>query len=259
MTSSMNTKASAEPRSKTPPTGQAFGPSILNDLPAPYSTRLLEGATTVSLSDGQSLFRKGDAGDGCYWLHDGLLKVSVASPAGEKRTLAILGPGAIVGELAMIDGLPRSADVQAIGDCRLTFVSTVAFTECLSGNPALYRHVSAALATRLRQANDEAAAASFLSVKERIARTLFRLADYLGEEMDAEHIVIRHHFSQNDIAAMAALARESVNRTMSEWRQKGIVALPTRATMVVHKAKLAAELQSHSKTNSDLVTKDATV
>lgn len=241
--SSVKTKKSVGRRSAQPQGDKAFGSSILGDLPEPYSRRLLEGATIVLLADNEPLFRKGDAGDGCYWLHEGFLKVSIGSPAGDMRTLAILGPGAIVGELAMIDGLPRSADVHAIGECRLTFVSTMAFTECLDGNPALYRHVSRALATRLRQANDEAAAASFLTVKERVARTLLRLADYLGKALDAQRIVIDHHFTQNDIAAMAGLARESVNRTMTEWRRAGVVDLPSRTTMIVDKAMLERELQ----------------
>ncbi len=227
----------------------AFGSSILTDLPEAYSKRLLEGATTVALKDGEPLFRLGDAGDGCYWLRSGLLKVSIVSPevgkSGEKRTLAILGPGSIVGELAMIDGLPRSADIEAIGDCVLTFVSRSAFVECLNEDPTLYRHISAALATRLRQANDEAAAASFLTVKARIARTLLRLAEYFGEPADDNRILIRHRFSQNDIAAMAAIARESVNRTMHEWREQGIVAVPSRSTMVVNKARLERELRAH--------------
>ena len=67
---------------------------------------------------------------------------------------------------------------------------------------------------------------------------------YLGKELDAQRIVIQHHFAQNDIAAMAALARESVNRTMTEWRKTGVVDLLTRTTMVVHKVKLEQELRS---------------
>lgn len=248
----MKTKTiTARPSASAPPGETAFGASILTDLPPVYSKRLLEGATSVTLHDGEALFRKGDAGDGCYWLQAGLLKVSVVSPEGEKRTLAILAPGAIVGELAMIDGLPRSADVHAIDECRLTFVSRSAFVECLNENPALYAHVCSALSGRLRQANEEAAAASFLTVKARIARTILRLAEYLGEEPDGEHIAIRHRFSQNDIAAMAAIARESVNRTMHEWREKGIVSVPSRSTMVVHKARLQRELGATGKKEAE--------
>jgi CRP/FNR family transcriptional regulator len=247
MKTKTTTRLSASPPSSSLKGPAAFGASIVNDLPPVYSKRLIEGASGVTLHDGEALFRKGDAGDGCYWLQAGLLKVSVVSPEGEKRTLAILAPGGIVGELAMIDGLPRSADVHAIDECRLTFVSRAAFVDCLSENPALYAHVCSALASRLRQANDEAAAASFLPVKARIARTILRLADYLGEEPDGEHIAIRHRFSQNDIAAMAAIARESVNRTMHEWKERGIVSVPSRSTMVVHKARLQRELGGSSK------------
>ena len=67
---------------------------------------------TISLKKGQTLFEIGAVGDGCYWLEEGVLKVSIASPQGAERILAILGPGSIVGELAMLDGLPRSATVQ---------------------------------------------------------------------------------------------------------------------------------------------------
>lgn len=239
-------KTSPTPHQPAAPTqgSPVFGSSILSDLPTPYANRLLQNATSVSLTDGMPLFRKGDAGNGCYWLRTGLLKVNIASPEGEKRTLAVLGPGSIVGELAMLDGLPRSADVYAIGDCRLTFVSRAAFAECLQENPALYRDLSTALASRLRQANEEAAAASFLSVKERIARTIMQLAEHLGEKGDGPDIVIRHRISQSDIAAMAGLARESVNRTMTDWRRKGIVDTPSRATMIVHRGKLELELET---------------
>jgi CRP-like cAMP-binding protein len=57
------------------------------------------------------LFLAGDSGDGCYRVEDGLLKVTMISQTGRERILALLGPGAIVGEMSMIDRLPRSANV----------------------------------------------------------------------------------------------------------------------------------------------------
>ena len=82
---------------------------LLSGLP-PSFTGKLKAEKTVNLRRGEMLFERGDPGDGCYWLQKGVLKVSVASASGEQRILAILGAGAIVGELAMLDGLPRSAD-----------------------------------------------------------------------------------------------------------------------------------------------------
>src|SRR5262245_19950259 len=73
--------------------------------------KLFEVARVHQLKSGSVLFDVGDAGDGCYWLDKGLLKVTVTSIDGERRIVAILGPGAVVGELAMINRVPRSASV----------------------------------------------------------------------------------------------------------------------------------------------------
>src|SRR5262249_52362736 len=137
-----------------------------------YSSRLLVGAPTVNLNKGQALVEIGAAGDGCYWLKEGVLKVSVSSNQGAERILAILGPGSIVGEIAMIDGLPRSASVHALRDSSFTFVARSTFLECLRESQKLYAHLVDTLVARLRHADDEVAAASFLSLKGRVARAL---------------------------------------------------------------------------------------
>jgi CRP/FNR family transcriptional regulator, cyclic AMP receptor protein len=73
----------------------------------PLSTSLFEGATSRHLKANETLFVAGEPGDGCYRLEQGLLKVVVTSPWGEERILAMLGLGAIVGELAILDREPR--------------------------------------------------------------------------------------------------------------------------------------------------------
>src|SRR5258705_12556454 len=100
------------------------------------------------------LFRAGDVAAGCYRLEQGLLKLSIASPQGDERILTILGPGSIVGELAIIDGLPRSATVVAIRDCKLSFISREAFLGCLREYPEVYSDLVSTLVSRLREADD---------------------------------------------------------------------------------------------------------
>ena len=80
---------------------------ILPNLPIQFSGRLLANAKPHSLAERGVLFQAGDVADGCYRLDQGLLKVSIASPQGDERILTILGPGSIVGELAIIDGACR--------------------------------------------------------------------------------------------------------------------------------------------------------
>ena len=219
--------------------------NLLSRLPLEYSARLLAKAPMISLEKGQILFESGAVGDGCYWLKEGVLKVGIASPQGAERILAILGPGSIVGELAMIDGLPRSATVQALRDSKLTFVARSNFLESLSDYPEMYAHLVTILVERLRQADDEVAAMSFLSLKARVARALLLFARYLGEPTATPgQLVIRHKIRQDDLAALAGVARENASRILSEWRERKIIDQSSASVYVIHKERLEREAKS---------------
>jgi len=216
--------------------------NLLASLPRQFSSQLLERAPVISLRKGETLFESGALGDGCYWLEQGVLKVTITSDQGEERILAVLGPGSIVGELAMIDGLPRSATVQSLRDSKLTFVSRSTFQECLREHPEIYRHLVSTLVARLRQADDEVAAASFLSPKARVARALLRFAQFMGEQTATPgEVIIRHKIRRDDLAALADVARESVSRILSDWKRHKIIIRHSPSVSVIHKAKLERE------------------
>src|SRR5262249_30060279 len=82
--------------------------NFLSGLPNRLSSLLFANAKVRRLAVGETLFNAGDVGDGCYRLDRGVLKVDMYSRRGEKLTLAIIGPGSIVGELAIIDGPRRT-------------------------------------------------------------------------------------------------------------------------------------------------------
>ena len=108
--------------------------NLLSVLPPELSAALFATARPHRLKADQTLFTAGDPGDGCYRVEQGLLKVSVVSPSGGERILAILGPGALVGELAMIDARPRSASVTAARDSELSFISRASFEAVAAGH-----------------------------------------------------------------------------------------------------------------------------
>ncbi len=124
--------------------------TLFSALPADLSSGLFGHARPVRLAANQVLFLAGDPGDGCYRVDEGLLKVTVVSPSGGERILAILGPGTLVGELSVIDGAPRSASVTAIRESKLAFVSRAAFDAFAQANPEVYRPLTMLLARRLR-------------------------------------------------------------------------------------------------------------
>jgi CRP/FNR family transcriptional regulator, cyclic AMP receptor protein len=192
-------------------------------VPEALSRPLFVAARPRGLKTGEVLFVAGDDGDGCYLLDRGLLKVTVTSSWGEERTIAILGPGAVVGELSMIDGRPRSASVVALNDCLLQFTSREAFAKSMATHPEAYQALVAMLAFRLRQADDVLAATTFLTVKGRVAHALVELAEHVGTPSSTGQILLHEKISLADIAAMAGVARENVSRVMSEWRRRNLI------------------------------------
>src|SRR4029078_930646 len=111
--------------------------------------------------------------------------------------LAILGPGSLVGDMAMIDGRPRSASVSALRDCKLSFVSRSAFEALAAKNPDVYKNPLSLLAQRLRDTDQVVSAGTFLPVKGRVARALLDLAKAFGNEVGGGRLGIREKINQS--------------------------------------------------------------
>jgi CRP-like cAMP-binding protein len=220
--------------------------NVLSGLPKRLLSELFEDAVAHKLRDGEVLFRAGDVGDGCYRIQTGLVKVVVSSERGEERIISLLGPDAIVGELSMIDGGPRSASVIAIADCSLSFLSRAKFQTCVDCRPELTKYLVNTLAGRLREADDSLAATTFLSVKGRLARALLNVAEYVGEDKGGGRIQLRLKIGQGDLAAMAGVARENVSRTMSEWRKRDVVTRSSNYYCINNPTALARDMESET-------------
>jgi CRP-like cAMP-binding protein len=197
----------------------------------------------MRLKTDASLFTAGDEGNGCYRVEDGLLKVTMLSRSGTERILAFLGRGAIVGELAIIDGLPRSASVVAVRDAELSFLSRAAFEDFAKGHPEVYKSLVALLAARLRETDAVIAAGSFLPLRGRVACTFLELAQEFGQDVGAGRIVIRQKIGQSDLAAMAGIARENVSRILNDWKRRKLVSRLSGYYCLENKAKLEHETE----------------
>ncbi len=214
-------------------------------LPTHLSRELFARAKVVRLPAGQVLFREGDCGDGCYRVEDGVLKLTMVSKSGTERILAFRGPGAIVGELAILDGLPRSMSAVAVRDTVLNFLSRTAFEGAFAAkHPDLCQSLLRLLTKRVRERDKALAATSFLKVKGRIAQTLLELAEHFGQEVGPGQIVIRQQISQYDLAAMVGTSREYVVRTLSNWQRRKLVSRrPSGCYCLENKALLELEVK----------------
>jgi CRP-like cAMP-binding protein len=220
--------------------------NVLSELPETLLSELFDEATVYDRREGEVIFRAGDVGDGCYRIQKGLVKIAVTSHQGEERIISLLGPNAIVGELSMIDGRPRSASVVAIVDCSLSFVSRARFLNYSEAHPEIMNYLVRILARRLRDSDDALAAATFLSVKARLARALLHLAQHTGQDNGSGQVQLCHKVSQSDLAAMAGVARENVSRTLGEWRKRDIVTLSSEYYCINDPKALAHDMEMGS-------------
>jgi CRP-like cAMP-binding protein len=216
---------------------------LLRGLPQHLSRDLFKEATRVRLNAFEVLFDAGEAGDGCYRVDDGLLKVTIMSPSGSERILAFLGSSAVVGELAMIDGLPRSASVVAVRPTALSFLSRAAFETFAENHPELYKYLVTLLSARLRETDAAIAAGSFLPPKGRLACTLLELAGDFGQDAGCDRTIICQKICQSDLAAMAGIARESVSRIINDWARRKMISRSSGYYCIENKDQLQHEAE----------------
>ncbi len=192
---------------------------------APWSVRraFRSVAIPVELRAREVLFHAEDTGDGCYYLRAGNVKASVIARDGQERLLAVLGPGALLGELALVDDGPRSATISALRPCQLLHLTKSAFFRLADANPMIYRQALRLLAHRLRGTNDTVVAQSTVTVAGRVARAFASFAEGLGEEEPNGRITLPHRISQTDIAGMAGVARENASRAINDLLRHGVL------------------------------------
>jgi CRP/FNR family transcriptional regulator, cyclic AMP receptor protein len=144
----------------------------------------------------------------------------------------------------VLDGLPRSATVLALRDSELLFVSKAKFDQCANKHPELYQHLLTLLASRLRETNDVIAAESLLPLRGRVALTLIDLAEHFGESVAGDRIMIRHKFGQSDLAAMAGIARENVNRILADLKRRKLISRVSGYYCIENKSALQREIDA---------------
>jgi CRP/FNR family transcriptional regulator, cyclic AMP receptor protein len=224
-----------------PPTSGTQG--LLSGLPEHLFSGLFDRAAIARLRTNETLFLGGDVGDGCYRVEDGLLKVAMVSRFGGERILAFVGPGAIVGELSVIDNLQRSASLIAVRDAVLSFLSRANFESFAKQRPEVYKSLVRVLAARLRETDVTIAAGTFLPLRGRVACTLLELAHDFGKDVGSGRVVIQQKIDQSDLAAMAGIARESVNRILNDWKRRKLVSRQSGYYWIQNKSQLQEEAE----------------
>ncbi|WP_363320394.1 Crp/Fnr family transcriptional regulator [Roseinatronobacter sp.] len=174
----------------------------------------------VHAKAGHMLFSQGDQPDGLYLIAEGHVRVWLGDAEGNELTLALLGGGDAVGEMALIDGQPRSASASIIGPGQLLYLDAPDFSRLQKQEPAISRHLVKLLAERLRGSNEALIEAAFLPLRSRLCRKLLDLAQSHAKATPTG-MVFDRAFSQEEMARMLGVSREAVNRQIIAMRHDG--------------------------------------
>ncbi len=165
-----------------------------------------------------------------FFVVQGRVRVVNYSLSGREVTFDDLDPGSHFGELAAIDGLPRSASVMALSEARIAALSAEHFHDIILQHPAIALKLMKHLASLLRTATSRIMELSTLGANNRIHADLLRLARKVSE--DGKTAVIRPIPVHSDVASRVSTTRETVARVMGDLTRKGIVERQKEALLV---------------------------
>jgi CRP/FNR family cyclic AMP-dependent transcriptional regulator len=180
---------------------------------------------------GSVIMRSGDDSASAYVLLEGRVKIAAPDDEGREAVLGFRGPGDVVGELAALDGRPRSSTVAALEPVVALAVPRVDFDRLVNQRPGVGKALIAVLAARLRAADSERADFGTHDVLGRVARRLIELAERYGEETGGG-IAISLPLTQEDLAGWTGSSREAVSKALSTLRGLGCVETHRRGLVV---------------------------
>jgi CRP-like cAMP-binding protein len=144
--------------------------------------------------------------------------------------------GEILGEIALLDGQPRTADATAMTDCVLIVIDRRDFVPFLTARPEIALKLIEVLCSRLRQTNEQIEDVMFLDFPARLAKTLLRLSQHAKPLPEGRKVAM----TQSEIGGIVGLSRESTNRFLRAWAERGWVQLQRGGIMVRAPEELAA-------------------
>jgi CRP/FNR family transcriptional regulator len=213
---------------------------LLSGLEPSELERIAQVAIPRSFPKGARVFHEGDRTDACYVIRAGEVRVTREHPDGRAIALATLGPGELVGELAMLDGGVRSASVEALTDVDLLAVSAADMKGLLERNAEITAKLVIALTKRLRETNERISRQSFQTVPSRVAGVLSQLDSEENAEQGRDGVTIR--MNQADLAQLAGTSRESVSRFLAVLERAGVVRVGRGRVTVLEPHRLRASI-----------------
>lgn len=200
--------------------------------------RIAALAVKRNYGKGEVIFSQGDSGDALYGIASGRVRISATGAGGQEVFLSIMEPGDTFGEIAVMDGLPRTAGATALDPTRLIVINRHDFLRLLEQEPRLAIHLLKLLCGRLRWTSELVEESAFLAGPARLAKRLLVLASLHGRPTEPSQLELR--ISQAELAHFLGISRQIVNQHLREWQRNGWVELGRSRVTIRDTAALRA-------------------
>jgi len=195
---------------------------LFNELSKDELNEIAEFTKITTVQPREVIVRKYDPGKEMFILVSGKVSLSTVTEDGKELTFAILGKGEMFGEISLFDNLERTATVTAVETSELLILEQKHFIPFVKENGNIAIKLLRSMALRLRYTDQLFEDTMFKQLPGRLAKKILLLADDFGQET-LEGVRITIKLSQNDIGKMSGASRESVNKQMRVWEDKGLV------------------------------------
>jgi CRP/FNR family transcriptional regulator, cyclic AMP receptor protein len=197
---------------------------------------LIGQAIPRNFAAGETICRIGDPGGSMMAVLAGTVRISLPTVKGKEIILGDLHTGELFGEIALLDGKPRSANATALTKCELLVLERRNVIPLLQRNPAACLQLMELLCARIRRSDERMADLAFYELPTRLAKLL------LGYVMEKAGKEPRISLSQTELAEMVGATRENVNRCLRDWQRRGLVKLQDGWTVILDADRLRGML-----------------
>lgn len=197
---------------------------IFSDLDEDTLIKVAKSGVLKLFKKNTIIFSEEDPGSALFIIAEGKVKVSRSSNDGKEVILAIINESDFFGEMALLDGMTRSATVTALEDSKLFIIKRDEFLELLKKYPDVSITLLTELSKRLRASSMKVKVLSLKDAEGKVAAVLLQLADEIGKIRQGV-VEVDHLPYQQELANMAGTSRETISRTLHSFAKKGLVEL----------------------------------
>lgn len=210
---------------------------LFRDLPEDSIAQIAAIAKRRKFAKGEIVFSQGDKGDALYGVVAGKVRITASDENGHEVFLNIMEPGESFGEIALIDGRPRTASATLMEDSVLWVIQRADFLRLMHADPRLPIHLLQLFCERIRWTSELIEESAFLNVPQRLGTRLLRLAESHGERtVDGVSLKI----SQGELAQFLSISRQIVNQYLQDWRRAEVIHLARGRITIVDPEGLTA-------------------